>query len=194
MKVGYARVSDADQHLDAQLARLAGCDKVYCEKLSGVDRERPRLKEALAFVREGDSFVVTRLDRLARSVHHLCEIKVLLEHKQVPLVVLEQNIDTGTATGALLFHMVAAIAEFERALLLERQREGIAKARERGVKFGQPMALSSSEVEGLQRDRALGYSIGRLSRIYGLSERTVYRYLGRDMAATEVAVHTLIEG
>src|SRR5262245_5895686 len=107
--VGYARVSSGGQSLAVQLDKLQHCDKLYQEKKSGVAGKRPRLEACLEYVREGDTLVVTRLDRLARSTLHLCQIAVELQRKQVNLQVLDQNIDTGDATGRLLFHMLGAI-------------------------------------------------------------------------------------
>ena len=134
--IGYARVSSVGQTLDVQLDKLKHCDKVFQEKKSGASSKRPRLKACLEYVREGDTLVVTRLDRLARSTLHLCQIAAELERKKVGLQVLDQNIDTTDATGRLLFNMLGAIAQFETEIRAERQMDGIRKAKERGVKFG----------------------------------------------------------
>ena len=107
--VGYARVSSVGQSLDIQLEKLAHCDKVFQEKKSGTSDKRPRLQECLEYVREGDTLVITRLDRLARSTLHLCQIADELQRKQVNLKVIDQNINTGDATGRLLFNMLSAI-------------------------------------------------------------------------------------
>jgi DNA invertase Pin-like site-specific DNA recombinase len=134
--VGYARVSSVGQSLDVQLGKLAHCQKVFQEKKSGASDQRPALRSCLEYVREGDTLVVTRLDRLARSTLHLCQIAAALEAKGVDLQVLDQSIDTGSATGRLLFNMLGAIAQFETELRAERQLDGIRKAQERGVRFG----------------------------------------------------------
>src|SRR5450432_1039099 len=134
--IGYARVSSVGQSLNVQLDKLQHCTKIFQEHISGVSGQQPRLKACLEYVREGDTLVVTRLDRLARSTLHLCQIAADLERKQVALQVLDQNINTADATGRLLFHMLAAIAQFETELRAERQYEGIQKAKSHGVQFG----------------------------------------------------------
>ncbi len=118
--VGYARVSSIGQRLDVQLDKLQHCDKIYQEKKSGSSNQRPELKACLDYVREGDTLVVTRLDRLARSTLHLCQIAAELGQQQVNLQVLDQNIDTGDATGRLLFNMLGAIGQFETEIRAER--------------------------------------------------------------------------
>ena len=134
--VGYARVSSVGQTLDVQLDKLKHCDKIFMEKRSGAKGKRPGLTDCLEYIREGDTLVVTRLDRLARSTLHLCQIADELQHKQVNLEVIDQNIDTSNATGRLLFNMLSTIAQFETEIRAERQMEGIIKAKERGVRFG----------------------------------------------------------
>ncbi|HEX2907510.1 MAG TPA: recombinase family protein [Phototrophicaceae bacterium] len=111
--VGYARVSSVGQNLEVQLAKLTHCDKIFQEKVSATASQQPRLKACLKYVRDGDTLVVTRLDRLARSTLHLCQLAEELERKQVNLRVIDQNIDTSDATGRLLFHILGAIAQFE---------------------------------------------------------------------------------
>jgi len=125
--VGYARVSSVGQSLDVQVDKLTPCDKIFQEKTSGASATRPRLGDCLDYVREGDTLVVTRLDRLACSTWHLCQIAEVLARKRVHLHVLDQSIDTSDATGRLLFNMLGAIAQFETELRAERQREGIQK-------------------------------------------------------------------
>ena len=135
MHIGYARSSTVDQEAgyQAQIKSLnaAGCEKVFAEKLSSV-AQRHQLETAIDYAREGDALVVTKLDRLARSVAHLVAIGERLDAKGVSLKVLEQSIDTSTSTGRLMFNMLGAIAQFERELMLERQREGVAKAKAEG--------------------------------------------------------------
>ena len=134
--VGYARVSSVGQSLDVQLSKLQHCDHIYAEKKSGAVGKRSRLEACLEYVREGDMLVVTRLDRLARSTLHLCQIAAELERKQVNLQVLDQSINTSNATGRVLFHMRGAIAQFETELRAERQSDGFQKANAQGVRFG----------------------------------------------------------
>ena len=176
-RVGYARVSTKDQRLEVQLEKLNDCDKIYEEKLSGTDDKRPKLQECLDYVREGDTLVVTRLDRLARSTLHLCEIAKLLERKGVSLIVIDQSIDTSTSSGRLLFNMLGAIAQFETEIRAERQAEGIRKALSKGVKFGRKSLLKADQVEALKRKRQEGVTISALMREFGIGKVSVYNYL-----------------
>lgn len=137
--IGYARVSTEDQKLTAQLELLqaAGVDKIFQEKASGVKQDRPQLAQMLDYVREGDTVVICKLDRIARSTKHLLEITETLEAKKVFFKVLNNaNLDTSTPTGKLMLSMLAAIGQFEREMMLERQREGIKIAKEAGAYKG----------------------------------------------------------
>lgn len=176
--VGYARVSSVGQSLEVQLGKLDHCDKIFQEKMSATStKARTRLKACLEYVREGDTLVVTKLDRLARSTIDLCIIAKQLQDKEVNLQVLDQNIDTSDATGRLLFNMLGAIAQFETEIRSERQMDGINKAKEQGVKFGRSKALSQKEVEELQVKRKDGALIKNLMKEYQLSKASIYRYL-----------------
>ena len=177
MLVGYARVSRIGQSLDVQLERLAHCERIFQEKRSGTTDQRPALKECLDFVRKGDTLMVTKLARLARSTLHLCTIAETLARKHVQLEVLDQALETSSPTGRLLFHLLGAIAEFETALRRERQMEGIAHAKGRGVRFGRTHALSMLQIDQLRQRRANGEPIKVLMRAYALSKTSVYRYL-----------------
>ena len=176
--VGYARVSSVGQSLDVQLDKLNHCNKVFQEKKSGTSNQRPRLKACLEYVREGDTLVVTRLDRLARSTLHLCQIAETLDKKSVNLQVLDQSINTADATGRLLFNMLGAIGQFETEIRAERQMEGIHKAKQRGVVFGRQKKLSEQDVLQLKEKRKQGTLIKELMKEYGLSKASIYRYLG----------------
>lgn len=145
--IGYARVSTTGQSLDAQLNALSNCDKVFQEKISGAKDDRPQLQLMLEFVREGDSVVVTKLDRLARNTRHLLEIAEFLSHKKVALKIQNLGIDTGTPTGKLMLTMVGAIATFERELMLERQAEGIALAKQKGKYKGRKPVHTEKQLE-----------------------------------------------
>jgi DNA invertase Pin-like site-specific DNA recombinase len=180
--VGYARVSSVGQSLAVQLDKLKDCDQVFQEKKSGTSGKQPRLKACLEYLREGDALVVTRLDRLARSTLHLCQIAAQLEHKGVHLRVLDQNIDTSDATGRLLFNMLGAIAQFETELRAERQLDGILKAKARGVKFGRSPSLTQEQTAELQNRRQQGTLIKTLMKDYQISKSTVYRYLNQTNA------------
>ena len=177
--VGYARVSTVGQSLDVQLSKLQafGCDPIFSDKHTGTTADRPSLKECRNYLRKGDSLVITKMDRLARSTYHLTQIAEELKNKGADLVVLDQNIDTSTPTGKLLFNMLASIAEFETEIRKERQTEGIAKAMENGVQFGRKAKLSDDEVQEMRQKRADGVLIKDLMLGYGLSKASVYRLL-----------------
>ncbi len=176
-RVGYARVSSVGQSLEVQLDKLKNCDKIFQEKKSGTSDNRPRLKECLEYVREDDTIVVTRLDRLARSTLHLCQIADELKRKKVAIQVIDQNIDTNDATGRLLFNMLGAISQFETEIRSERQMDGIKKALANGVSFGKKKKLDKKQVEQLKQKREEGIKIKDLMKYYGLSKASVYRYL-----------------
>ena len=179
-KVGYARVSSVGQSLDVQREKLTSCDKLFEEKRSGTTDARPQLKECLNYVRDGDQLIVTRIDRLARSTLHLCQIAETLREKGVDLVVLDQNIDTSDATGRLLFNMLGAIGQFETEIRAERQMDGIKKAKDRGVQFGKRPALTEKQIIELRDKRASGALIKDLMADYRLSKATIYRYLSEN--------------
>ncbi|WP_319566886.1 recombinase family protein [Cohaesibacter marisflavi] len=181
-RVGYARVSSVGQSLDIQREKLGVCDKLFEEKRSGTTDARPMLKQCMEYVREGDQLIVTRIDRLARSTLHLCQIAEILRNKGVDLVVLDQNIDTSDATGRLLFNMLGAIGQFETEIRAERQMDGIKKAKDRGVKFGKRQALSNDQINALREKREQGVLIKELMVQYGLSKATIYRYLSKKSA------------
>lgn len=160
-----------------QLDKLQRCDKIFEEKQSASSGNRPRLEACLEYVREGDTLVVTRLDRLARSTLHLCQIAAELERKGVNLQVIDQHIDTSDATGRLLFNMLGAIAQFETELRAERQMDGILKAKARGIRFGAQRKLTDLQIAELRLRRQQGELIRVLMQDYGISKATVYRYL-----------------
>ncbi len=181
-KVGYARVSSVGQSLNVQHEKLSDCDKLFEEKRSGTTDARPQLKQCLIYVREGDQLIVTRIDRLARSTLHLCQIAETLREKGVDLVVLDQNIDTSDATGRLLFNMLGAIGQFETEIRAERQMDGIKKAKDRGVQFGKRPALTDEQILELREKRKQGTLIKDLMAHYSLSKATIYRYLAETEA------------
>jgi DNA invertase Pin-like site-specific DNA recombinase len=177
MKIGYARVSSLGQELELQETALsaAGCDRVFAEKKSGTtQRGREQLDLALSFLREGDQLIVTRLDRLARSVADLAAIVSRIEAAGASFVCTEQQIDTSSATGRLQLHMLAAFAEFETDLRAERQREGIEKAKADGKYKGRPASIDSARVQQL-RDEGMGASA--IAKEMGVSRATVYRLI-----------------
>ncbi|HDR9512228.1 DNA resolvase [Burkholderia cepacia] len=150
MRIGYARVSTEEQNLDLQLTALeaAGCDRVITDHgMSGARFDRPGLQEVLALAQSDDTIVVWRLDRLGRSLSHLVETMNSFRARGIHFASLNESIDTGTSTGMFMFHIIAALAEFERALITERTRAGIAAARSRGQRMGRPPALDSHQIE-----------------------------------------------
>ena len=177
--VGYARVSTIGQSLDVQMSKLSefGCEKIHQEKRSGTTADRPELKAVLDYVRSGDTLVITKLDRLARSTLHLTQIAENLNIKRVKFVVTDQNIDTSTPTGKLLFNVLASIAEFETEIRKERQMEGIKKAKSKGVQFGRKPVLTNDQIEEMRNKRSTGILIKDLMAEYGLSKASVYRLL-----------------
>lgn len=178
-RIGYARVSSTGQSLEVQLQKLthAKCYRIYQEKRSGKTADRPEFQACLQYLREADTLVITRLDRLARSVVHLAQLAKRFESEKIDLVVLDQNIDTRTSTGRLMFNMLASIAEFENDLRTERQVEGIAKARENGVKFGRPAKLTDTLKQNIYSRRVAGATISQLVKEFRLGEASIYRAL-----------------
>jgi DNA invertase Pin-like site-specific DNA recombinase len=179
MKVGYARTSTTDQKagFEAQLAELeqAGCEKVFKEQVSSV-AHRAQLEAALDFIREADTLVVSKLDRLARSTQHLLEIADRVKRKGAHLHVLNLGMDTGTATGKLLLTVIGAIGQFEREMMLERQREGIAKAKAEGKYKGRAPTARAKAAEVLAL-KAQGLGGTEIAMRLGIGRASVYRVL-----------------
>jgi DNA invertase Pin-like site-specific DNA recombinase len=176
-RIGYARVSSVGQSLEVQQEKLKHCDKIFEEKHTGSSDKRPRLQACLEYVREGDTLVVTKLDRLARSTLHLCQLAEQLKSKGVELQVLDQAINTADATGRLLFNMLGAIAQFETEIRAERQLDGIQNAKARGIRFGRAYRLTPDQAGALRQRHQQGATTPELMREYGISKATVYRYL-----------------
>ena len=178
--VGYARVSSTGQDLAVQLERLEGarCDKVFKEKRSGVDAGRPELRRCLEYLREGDTLLVTKLDRLARSTSDLYRLVSQLAEKGVEFKVLDDpSIDTSSRTGKLIMGILALIAEFENDIRRERQMDGIAKAQDRGVRFGRKPLLVPDTIKKVRRLRKAGKTVPEIMRQTSLSKASVYRAL-----------------
>jgi len=188
--VGYARVSSVGQDIDLQIEQLktAGVDprRIFQETISGAKRERPELNRLVEFVRDGDTVVATRLDRLARSTQHLLELVERFESEHITLKILNINLDTGTPTGRLMLTMLGAIATFERELMLERQAEGIAKAKEAGrYKGRKPTALAKS-TEAL-RLLGEGFTKQQVADRLKIGVASVYRIVRKHQASTRGA-------
>jgi DNA invertase Pin-like site-specific DNA recombinase len=177
MLVGYARTSTSDQTagLEAQLAELGkiNVERIFSEQVSAIG-ERKGLEEALDFCREGDTFVVSKLDRLARSVIHLAQIVDRLQRKKVSLRILNLNLDTSTPTGKLMINLLGSIAAFEREIMLERQRDGIAAAKKQGRYKGRAPTARRKAPQVLQL-LAEGHSISDVARRLGISRASLYR-------------------
>ena len=182
--IGYARTSTTDQKagLEAQLRDLsaAGCTKIFQEELSSVANRRPELERVLEFVREGDTLIVTKLDRLARSVADLVAITATLKAKGVELRVQALNLDTGTPTGKLMLNLLGSIAEFERELMLERQIEGIARAKAEG-KYKGRAPTARDKTDDVLRQKQEGKAPLEIAKALGISRASVFRIL-KDVA------------
>jgi len=177
-KVGYARVSSTGQDLTVQLEKLAGCDKVFKEKRSGVDAGRPALKACLEYLREGDTLLVTKLDRLARSTPDLYRIISDLAERGVAFKVIDDpSIDTTSRTGKLIMGILALIAEFENDIRRERQQDGINKAKAKGVRFGPKPILTAEVVQKIKELRVEGLTVPEIIRRTKLSKASIYRAL-----------------
>ena len=182
MLIGYARVSTSDQNLDLQLDALkkAGCTKIFHDTISGAKSERPGLDDALAYLRTGDTLTVWRLDRLGRSLHHLIEVINKLNKEDKEFKSLQESLDTATPTGKLIFHVLGALAEFERSLIRERTKAGLAAARARGRIGGRPRVLNAKKMalaRSMLKDKS--NSVSEVSAALGVSKTTLYAYLNQ---------------
>ena len=178
MIIGYARVSTDDQRLDSQTDALSAADtkKIYADKVGGSKRMRPESNKMLDQLRDGDVVVVTKYDRLARSLKDLLEIVEAIRERGAGFRSLAENIDTTTSTGRLVFHVFASIAQFERERISERTREGLDSARKRGRIGGRPLALTTVQKDEARRMRDVeSRAISEIARLFGISERTVRR-------------------
>jgi DNA invertase Pin-like site-specific DNA recombinase len=180
MKVGYIRTSKKDQNPELQRRDLltAGCEKVFEEQISSRKADRPELRAALEYVREGDALVVWKLDRFGRSHKELIELVGGLRERGVEFVSLRESIDTTTPGGKLVFHVFGALAEFERDLIRERTQAGLAAARARGRKGGRPKRLTPERRKlAVQLYRERRHTVAEICRLMGISKPTLYGYL-----------------
>lgn len=178
--VGYGRISTSDQNTDAQRDALmaTGCERIFLDTASGKLARRPKLDAALDFLRPGDTLVITKLDRLGRSVRNLVDLAAALAARRVDLRVLDQGIDTSTPGGKLTFHILGAIAEFERDLISERTRDGLNAARARGRKGGRRPKMTPAKLETARRlYSAREHTVAQIAEIIGVSRSTVHRVL-----------------
>lgn len=176
--IGYARVSTTDQNLAMQLADLRAypCDRIFSETVSAVAKKRPELDEAIRTLRPGDVLVVWKLDRFARSMADLLDRWRQIEKIGAKLVSIKDRIDTTSAIGTLMFHMLGALAEFERSLIQERIAAGMKAARERGVQLGALPMFDSATRKAMRADRAAGLSVHKIAAKYGCSPSTAANY------------------
>ena len=183
---GYARVSTVDQNPELQRDALkkAGCVKIFTDKASGKLDARPQLAKLLEQVLPGDTVVVWRLDRLGRSMKHLMAVVAELGEREVGFRSLNEAIDTTTAGGRLLFHIMGALAEFEHALIVERTQAGLAAARARGRNGGRPRVVTPEKIKVMQEMYdSEKFTVETIAQTVGVSRNTVYRYLDEDLAA-----------
>ena len=190
MQVGYARVSTTEQNIALQMDALknAGCRKIFDDKLGGAGSDRPGLKAALGYVRRGDTLLVWRLDRLGRSLKDLIDIITSLEKRGIGFKSVQESIDTTTSGGRLIFQIFGALAEFERNLISERTRAGLAAARARGRQGGRPRALNEKKTElACQLYDEKKHSISEICEVLGISKPTLYAYLRRRSAESKAS-------
>ncbi len=183
MLIGYARVSTADQYLSMQEDALksAGCEDVYTDVVSGVKTARPGLHSALSHLRKGDMLVVWRLDRLGRSLAHLIQTIKDLSEKGIGFKSLQENIDTTTSGGQLIFHIFGALAQFERELIRERTNAGLKAARVRGRMGGRPVQLNKQEIRKLKKHYDKDdLSVMEICKLFNITKPTLYRYLKNE--------------
>ena len=177
-KFGYARVSTNDQSLDIQIQKLkdAGCDEIFMEKVSGAKDKRPQLELMIEHLREGDTVCVVRLDRLGRRMIKLVELIQAFKEKGIEFISLDNNIDTSSTMGMLLFNMCAAFAEMERELIRERVRAGLDAAHKKGRKGGRPRALTDEKAKLLKAlKKADNMSVTEMCKAIGISRAVYYR-------------------
>ena len=182
-KIGYARISTTAQNKDLQIDALkkAGCEKIFEDEVTGSKTEREGLDAALAFLRPGDIFVVWKLDRAGRSLRHLIDILNNLQSKDIEFASLTEQIDTTTAGGKLIFHIMGALAEFERNLIRERTNAGLSAARARGRLGGRPRKLKNGKAALARRLHAdHSQSIDEICETLNISRSTLYRYVNDE--------------
>lgn len=188
--VGYARVSTRDQHPEAQTDALtaAGCERIFTDKASGKLARRPQLDKALEFLRADDVLVITKLDRLGRSVRNLIDLAEALKNRDVGLRVLDQGINTTTPAGRMFFHVLAALAEFEASLISERTLDGLEAARARGRKGGRRPKLNDKQVALVRSMYASGeHTVTAIAETFGVTRPTIYRLLDTHESSTTSA-------
>lgn len=182
MKIGYARVSTNDQNPNSQRDALkaAGCDHVVTEKISGASAKRPKFEKLLRSLDTGDVLTVWRLDRVGRSLPHLLDVVGDLKARRVGFQSLNETIDTTTANGELIFHLFAALTQFERSLIVERTQAGLVAAKKRGVRLGRPPALSKAQIKHARKLIESGEQPTAVAGSLGVNRSALYRALRRQ--------------
>ncbi len=179
MRIGYARVSTDDQSLNLQLDALtaAGCARIFTDKLSGQSRKRPGLGEALAALSRDNQLVVWRLDRLGRNFRDLVDIADELRERGTNLISLSEGIDTSSSVGEIIFRLMSVFSDFERNLIVERTRAGLAAAKSRGVRLGRQSHISVEQIREAQQLKRSGVPMTAIARQLGIGRSTLYRHL-----------------
>lgn len=183
MLVGYARVSTKEQNYEMQIQALrnAGCEKIFSEKESGNSDDRREFKKALTFLREGDTLIVWKLDRLGRSISQSSRVLETLKEKKVSVVSLIENIDTRTIFGEWLFYFASIFAEMERNSIIERTKAGIKFAREQGVRIGRPPKMTEDNIEIIRELLKAGWTVKKIAEKLGISQSSIYAYFPSDI-------------
>ena len=197
IKIGYARVSTGGQNLERQIDALkaAGCRRIFAEKQSGRDTDRPELAACLAFMAPGDTLMVPALDRLSRSLQDLITTVSDLRRRGVGFTSLHENLDTTTPGGRLVFHVFAALAEFIRELIVEGTREGLDAARGRGARLGRPPAMTAEQIRHA-RDLLTrpDNTVSSIARLLGVSRATIYKYVPEVTTGRQAVAAALPSG
>jgi DNA invertase Pin-like site-specific DNA recombinase len=186
MKIGYARVSTHDENLDLQKDALekAGCEKIFVDEISGTVAKREGLEKAKEMLRKGDVLIVWRLDRLGRSIRDLIDWVNLLEDEGIGFKSLQESIDTTTSSGKLIFHIFAALAEFERNLIRERTNAGLAAARARGKLGGRKKSLSANEQRrAVEMYKRKNHTVQQICKMMNITKPTLYAYIKEEQAS-----------
>ena len=183
MLVGYARVSTKEQNYEMQIQALrnAGCEKIFSEKESGNSDDRREFKKTLTFLREGDTLIVWKLDRLGRSISQSSRVLETLKEKKVSVVSLIENIDTRTIFGEWLFYFASIFAEMERNSIIERTKAGIKFAREQGVRIGRPPKMTEDNIEIIRELLKAGWTVKKIAEKLGISQSSIYAYFPSDI-------------
>lgn len=179
MLIGYARVSNQDQNLDSQISSLkqAGCQKIYDDKISGRHNNRPGLERTLEILREGDTLIVWKLDRLGRSMKHLVDLVGSLNQRGISFRSITDSIDTSTPSGRFFFHVMASLAEMERELAIERTRAGLEIARQLGRRGGRKRQMTESKIESAKKLLLNGVPPRDVAKNLSVSVPTLYRWV-----------------